>query len=108
VDALSAQGVSPTRVLLIGGAAASQAVQQVAAELFGLPIHVPLPGEYVALGAARQAAWALGSTAEPPVWDFAGTLVRTAEPQRDVRSRFASARDAAHPSLGHGAPQSAR
>jgi len=108
VDALSAQGVSPTRVLLIGGAAASPAVQQVAAELFGLPIHVPLPGEYVALGAARQAAWALGSTAEPPVWDFAGTLVRTAEPQRDVRSRFASARDAAHPSLGHGAPQSAR
>ena len=30
------------------------------------PVALPPPGEYVALGAARQAAWALAGTAEPP------------------------------------------
>jgi xylulokinase len=29
---------------------------------------VPEAAEYVALGAARQAAWALSGAAEPPAW----------------------------------------
>jgi hypothetical protein len=29
---------------------------------------VPAPEEYVALGAARQAAWALAGTSQPPEW----------------------------------------
>ena len=33
----------------------------------------PPPGEYVALGAARQAAWALAGTASPPSWPLPGT-----------------------------------
>lgn len=48
------------RVKLIGGAAANHAVQQVAAGLFGGSIELPAASEYVALGAARQAADALG------------------------------------------------
>ena len=32
-----------------------------------MPVAVPEPGEYVADGAARQAAWAL--TGELPAWD---------------------------------------
>jgi len=66
VDALIAQGVRPKRVLLIGGAAKNAAVQAIAAELFGVPVAVPADGEYVADGAARQAAWAL--TGELPNW----------------------------------------
>jgi xylulokinase len=66
VDAVRRQGVAPTRVLLIGGGARSRAVQALAPSLLGLPVVVPQPGEYVALGAARQAAWALTST--PPTW----------------------------------------
>ena len=49
-----------TRVKLIGGAAANEAVQQIAAGLFGGTVELPSAGEYVALGAARQAAEALG------------------------------------------------
>ena len=72
VDALVAQGLETRRVLLIGGAARSEAVQRIAPDLFGVPVVVPSPAEYVALGAARQAAWALAaresSDAEAPRW----------------------------------------
>ncbi|GAA1888919.1 xylulokinase [Lapillicoccus jejuensis] len=71
LDALREQGVAVRRVLLIGGAARSAAVQAVAAGLFGAPVEVPEPGEYVALGAARQAAWVLSGEAQPPRWDVA-------------------------------------
>lgn len=66
LDAMRASGVEAKRVLLTGGAAQSPAVQQIAAEVFGVSVFVPDPGEYVALGAATQAAWAL--TGERPAW----------------------------------------
>lgn len=66
--ALVEQGVRPERVLLIGGAAASGSVRQVVADVLGLPVAVPASGQYVGLGAARQAAWALSGEANPPPW----------------------------------------
>ena len=73
LDALRDNGVPIHRVLLIGGAARSRAVQSVAGGILGVPVAVPSPGEYVALGAARQAAWVLATSrgdggAEPPTW----------------------------------------
>ena len=52
-------GITAERVILIGGAARSEAVRRIAPAVFGVPVTVPQPAEYVALGAARQAAWAL-------------------------------------------------
>ena len=83
--ALQAQGVQPKRILLVGGGAQSVAVQEVAASLLGTAVTVPQPGEYVADGAARQAAAAL--TGQFPNWaadavdlqhgtDDAGVLAR--------------------------------
>jgi xylulokinase len=66
LQALEAAGVNTERVILVGGAAANPAVQQIAAEVFGAPITVPAPGEYVANGAARQAASILLGSA--PDW----------------------------------------
>ena len=66
LDALRAVGVHEQRILLIGGAAQNPAVTAVAAQVFDVPVVVPAPGEYVADGAATQAAWAL--TGERPVW----------------------------------------
>ncbi|MCU0264724.1 MAG: xylulokinase [Actinomycetia bacterium] len=97
VDALVDQGVRPRRVLLIGGAAASPAVRAVAATLFGVPVHVPPPGEYVALGAARQAAWALRGGAEPPTWPVDGVTVVEPDPRPAVRAAYAQVRRAVHP-----------
>lgn len=76
LDALRALGHSAERLLLIGGAVQNPAVQRIAAQVFDLPVLVPSPGEYVARGAAVQAAWAL--TGERPEWEVA--LDSTPEP----------------------------
>jgi xylulokinase len=93
LDAVVAKGVRPARALLIGGAAASPAVRQVAAEVLGIPVDVPPPGEYVADGAARQAAWALSGAPTPPVWERAGTERVEAAPVPSIRARYAEARE---------------
>lgn len=66
LDAVRRHGVTANRALLIGGAARSPAVSRIAAEVFDIGVEVPEPGEYVALGAAVQAAWAL--TGSRPDW----------------------------------------
>ena len=67
-QAVEKLNVSYSRVLLIGGAAKNSAVQQIAADFFGKTIHLPPTGEYVADGAAKQAAWALSGSTQPPQW----------------------------------------
>ena len=64
--ALTTFSVPVQRVLLIGGGSKSRALREAAATVFGVPVEVPEQREYVALGAARQAAWA--ATGELPVW----------------------------------------
>ncbi len=118
VDALAAQGLAINRVSLIGGAASSPAVQQVAATVFGVDVIVPANDEYVAVGAARQAAWAVLGGEAPPDWSHAGapaatqgradssapsrpgsslaTLVLPTNPYPVVREQYASARNALH------------
>jgi xylulokinase len=93
VDALVAQGVTAERFVLVGGAARSAAVQQVAAAVLGREVVVPPPGEYVADGAARQAAWVLSGAAGPPAWtsDEAARVSAPATPE--VRERYAAVRD---------------
>lgn len=97
LDALRAQGVPIERVMLIGGAAQSPAVQAIAPQVFGLPIGIPEPGEYVADGAARQAAWVLAAAsdlgAEVPAWST--TIAKTLEADRRpiVRDQYAAVRD---------------
>jgi xylulokinase len=92
LDAVVAVGVRPARALLVGGAAASEAVRTVAAGVLGLPVDVPPPGEYVADGAARQAAWALAGSTTAPVWERVGTRRFEASSTPQVRARFAEAR----------------
>jgi xylulokinase len=96
VDALRAQGVVPARIMLVGGAAANAAVQEVATTVFDLPVVVPPPGEYVADGAARQAAWAHLGGDEPPAWLLAGEVVREPAPVPAIREAYADARRTVH------------
>ena len=93
VDALADNGVPVERVLLIGGGARSEAVKALAPRVFGRPVLVPEDSEYVADGAARQAAWALLGGDEPPEWGTgAKTEERTGEPAPQVRERYAEVR----------------
>ena len=70
LDALRATGISCRRVILIGGGSRSLATQRVVAGVFGVPVVVPAPDEYVARGAAKQALAALGE--EMPNWVWEG------------------------------------
>lgn len=83
LDALRAQGGPAERLLLIGGAIQNPAVQRIAAQVFDLPVVVPSPGEYVARGAAVQAAWALAG--RRPDWPVAVD----ATPEPDFRASIA-------------------
>lgn len=99
VDALVRQGVALQRVLLVGGAARSAAVRAVLPQLLGVPVLVPRPAEYVALGAARQAAGVL--TGALPSWPVQGEAVEPddVEAGRRVREAYAHTR-----SSGWGGP----
>ncbi len=93
-DAVDALGVQAQRVLMIGGAARNPAIQQLAPAIFGTDVLVPAPAEYVALGAARQAAWALSGSAQPPEWPAAPARSFTAPATPEVREQYGVLRDA--------------
>ena len=94
VDRLVATtGSEPSRLLLVGGATRNPALRAIAPAVLGRPVTLPPPGEYVALGAARQAAWALAETDSPPAWPLAGTEVLEATPTPHVREAYAALRD---------------
>ncbi|HWL97857.1 MAG TPA: xylulokinase [Nocardioidaceae bacterium] len=106
LDRLRDEGVEVGRVLLIGGGAQSAAVQAFAPGLLDARVEVPAPAEYVARGAARQAAWTLSGAAEPPQWPVpqdssAGVdpATLTAGNGRRVRQAYAEVLEAAQPLL---------
>ena len=87
-DAIRAQGVDAARILLVGGGAQNPAVAPIAAQVFGAPIVVPRPGEYVAAGAAAQAAWAL--TGERPDWPVEVAAEHPADVRPVIREQYAA------------------
>jgi xylulokinase len=93
VDALEQLGVSINRVLLIGGAAKNPAISSIASSLFGREVLIPQPGEYVADGAARQAAWALSGNTNPPQWNLGEVTSARAAHTPDVVTRYRELRD---------------
>lgn len=66
VQSLREQASPVEQIMLTGGAAQSAAVRAIAADVFGVPVLTTDPYESVAVGAARQAAWALTGTL--PEW----------------------------------------
>ncbi|MFJ6348769.1 FGGY-family carbohydrate kinase [Streptomyces sp. NPDC092046] len=107
MDVLRGRGVEVRRVFLLGAAAGLPAVQAIAPALFGAQVVVPQPADYAALGAARQAAWALGvsrgtlTPTAPPAWQ--GAAAQVFEPGEDlavgqaVRQQYVATREQIHP-----------
>ncbi|BBX02590.1 xylulose kinase [Mycolicibacterium moriokaense] len=91
IDRINAHGVNVNRIILVGGGARSEAVRRIAPALLGKPVHVPASAEYVALGAARQAAWTLSQADSPPAWSFGDTVTYTADPTPHVLERYQAA-----------------
>jgi xylulokinase len=86
VDSLVALGVKVERILLIGGAAKNPAVPVIASSLFGREVLVPPIGEYVANGAAKQAAWAL--LGQMPQWDLGNVQHQTSALTPGVMEKY--------------------
>ncbi|QNP72874.1 sugar kinase [Streptomyces roseirectus] len=111
LDVLRGRGVDVRRIFLLGAAAELPAVQAVAPSLFGAQVVVPQPADYAAIGAARQAAWALGVSQgtldprTPPAWQ--GAAAQVLDPGDDlavgqaVRQQFVSVREQIHPGALH-------
>jgi xylulokinase len=91
VDALIELGVSINRVLIIGGAAKNPAIPVIASALLGREVVVPPTGEYVADGAAKQAAWAL--LGEMPTWDLGEVSHHSSPSTPDVMDQYRTLRD---------------
>lgn len=90
-DALTESGLACERIVMIGGGARSAAVQQIAPAIFGRPVTVPRPDEYVADGMARQASRVLLGHA--PRWDKAPSKEFSAEASDGgARERYARVR----------------
>lgn len=87
--ALTDLRVTVQRLILVGGGARSEALQEITAAVFGLPVTVPEPGEYVADGAARQAAGLL--IGRFPDWATGRAQEITAEPTPEVIKHYRSA-----------------
>jgi len=58
-DAFVRAGMQFDRIVLTGGGSNSAAWRQLVADVFGLPVDVPVQAEGAAFGAALQALWAL-------------------------------------------------
>ncbi|WAZ21544.1 FGGY family carbohydrate kinase [Streptomyces cinnabarinus] len=107
LDVLRGRGVEVRRVFLLGAAAELPAVQSSAPSIFGAQVVVPQPADYAAIGAARQAAWALGASQgmldarTPPLWQ--GPAAQVLDPGEElavgqaVRQQFVSVREQTHP-----------
>ncbi|WP_062209831.1 xylulokinase [Demequina oxidasica] len=93
LEAIRAQGVAAERALLIGGAAQNEAVSTIAAQVLGIPVSVPTPGEYVAMGAAVQAGWSLTGTR--PSWSVDAVEVTGVESEPVIREQYRAAQSRA-------------
>ncbi|GAA1074774.1 FGGY family carbohydrate kinase [Kitasatospora arboriphila] len=108
LDVLRTHGVPVGRVFLLGAVGRLPAVREVARQLFGVPVLIPPPGAHAARGAARQAAWALAGTPEPPEWELPEVVVLTPDPDQDlpignaVRQQFKAVREQIHPETAAG------
>lgn len=66
ISTLQSNGAQIERVMIIGGAAKNPGIGPIASAILGRPVMTFPPREFVADGAARQAAWAL--LGELPNW----------------------------------------
>ncbi len=91
IDKITDQGVDVERIILVGGGARSEAVWRIAPAVFSTAVHVPTPAEYVALGAARQAAWVVSGEESPPSWSIGASACYEADPTPQVLERYQAA-----------------
>ena len=92
LELIRSLGAAIERILLIGGGAKSRAVRTLAPTVLGMEITCPATDEYVAIGAARQAAWVLSGVDDAPDWPISIDAVQTGTPTPQVYDAYVQAR----------------
>lgn len=86
-DALqSLPNPSQGKIFLVGGAAKSKALREIAPIILGRKVLVPQPAEYVAIGAAKQAAACLGISSDS--WQSSLTMEFDAKHEPWILERY--------------------
>ena len=88
LELLKRLGTTVSKILLVGGGAKSPAVRAYAPGILGMDVQLPRPDEYVAIGAARQAAWTLTGEEEPPAWPVDIETTLTGAPCEQVYQQY--------------------
>ena len=94
-DALAAvthHGILLERLTLTGGGAKAATVRALAPGILGVPIALAPDAEYVARGAARQAAWTANASPGPPRWPLEVTAAPLAGQADQVLTRYRTLR----------------
>lgn len=92
IDAVRRLDVPIERLLVIGGGARGAAVRGILPQVVDVPVLIPTPGEYVADGAARQAAAAL--TGDFPAWPVESEEVPPQEQRPEIYAQHTAAKEA--------------
>lgn len=90
LELLKRLGTETRRILLVGGGAKSRAVRAYAPQILGKDVELPKLDEYVAIGAARQAAWVLSGDNQPPEWPIEVEETLTGEPEEETYRQYRS------------------
>ena len=90
LELLKRLGTEVRRILLVGGGAKSRAVRAYAPQILGKDVELPKLDEYVAIGAARQAAWVLSGDNQPPEWPTEVEETLTGEPEEETYRQYRS------------------
>lgn len=92
IEAVRRLDVPIERILVIGGGARGAAVRGILPQVVDVPVLIPTPGEYVADGAARQAAAAL--TGDFPAWSVESEEVAAREQRPVIYEQHTAAKKA--------------
>lgn len=92
MELIRSLGAQIDRILLIGGGAKSLAIRTLAPCILGMAVSCPATDEYVAIGAARQAAWVLSGVDDAPDWPISIDAVQTGTPTPQVYEAYVQAR----------------
>lgn len=92
LELVKSLGTQVHRILLIGGGAKSKSVRALAPSILGMDVELPQADEYVAIGAARQAAWVLSGEDQPAAWPVHNDAVLTGTPTPEVYEQYVAAR----------------
>lgn len=92
LEFVKALGADVNRILLIGGGAKSPAIRAYAPGVWEQSVELPATDEYVAIGAARQAAWALTPQEDAPQWKLTIEETLTGDATPEVYAQYAGYR----------------